>query len=357
MFSDSLARLSPYVPGEQPKEQINLKLNTNENPYPASPAAIKAMHAVLDKGLELYPDYASRDLCKAIAKINNVDVSQVFVGNGSDEVLAHIYKAFFQRPGHVLVPDISYSFYSTYGKMFDINERTVPLDSNFAIDPIDYIGPHKEPIAGIIFANPNAPTGIALSLDDISKIAAANSNSVVVVDEAYVDFGAESAVKLLDKHANILVVQTFSKSRSLAGLRVGFAIANQPLIQALNIVKDSFNSYPLDSLAQAGATASMLDYDYFLEKTNLIINSRQYLANNLKEMNFSVLPSKTNFVFAKHNDIDASLISAELRKLGILVRHFDSDRIKQYLRITIGTMDQCNNFLSSLDNILNKLQD
>lgn len=354
MFSESLAKLSPYVPGEQPTEQIHLKLNTNENPYPASPTVTKAIQDVLNKGLHLYPDYASRDLSKAIAKINNIDVDQVFVGNGSDEVLAHIYKAFFQRPGEVLVPDISYSFYLTYGKMFDVNQRFVPLDDDFAVNSDDYVGPHDTAIAGIIFANPNAPTGMVMSLDDISKIASSNPDCVVVIDEAYVDFGAQSAVALLDQHPNIIVVQTFSKSRSLAGLRVGFAMANKPLIDALNIVKDSFNSYPLDVLAQAGATASMLDYDYFKEKCDLIIQARQYLCDSLQAMDFSVLPSKTNFVFARHATIDANFISAQLRKQGILVRHFNHPRIDQYLRITVGTMSQCTDFINSLSNVLQK---
>ncbi|EXU23842.1 pyridoxal phosphate-dependent aminotransferase, partial [Acinetobacter baumannii] len=286
--------------------------------------------------LRLYPDPDATVLKQAIAKQQNIDVSQVFVGNGSDEVLAHIFKAFFLQDGPILYPDITYSFYPVYSQFFGTKTKEIPLNENFEIDVRDY----TQPNGGVIITNPNAPTSIALSLAEIEQVLQANPDRVVVIDEAYVDFGAESAVSLINRYENLVVCQTTSKSRSLAGLRVGFAIAQSHLIVALEAVKNSFNSYPIDRFAIAAAVASFEDQAYFEEQCQKVITSREKLVRDLTELGFNVLPSKANFIFATHSQHDAGQLAQKLREQGIIVRYFNKPRINQFLRITVGTNEQ-----------------
>ncbi|MDV7507823.1 histidinol-phosphate transaminase [Acinetobacter baumannii] len=338
-WSPEVRELEPYVPGEQPKIQNLLKLNTNENPYPPSPKVVEAVQEVLHEQadvLRLYPDPDATVLKQAIAKQQNIDVSQVFVGNGSDEVLAHIFKAFFLQDEPILYPDITYSFYPVYSQFFGTKTKEIPLNENFEIDVRDY----TQPNGGVIITNPNAPTSIALSLAEIEQVLQANPDRVVVIDEAYVDFGAESAVSLINRYENLVVCQTTSKSRSLAGLRVGFAIAQSHLIAALEAVKNSFNSYPIDRFAIAAAVASFEDEAYFEEQCQKVITSREKLVRDLTELGFNVLPSKANFIFATHSQHDAGQLAQKLREQGIIVRYFNKPRINQFLRITVGTDEQ-----------------
>lgn len=337
-WSDHVAGLAPYVPGEQPKILDLLKLNTNEHPWGPSPLAIKAMHDAADERLRLYPDPESTALRETLARHHGVQPEQVFVGNGSDEVLAHVFNGLFRHAGRpLLMPDITYSFYKTYCRLFDVPVELQPLAHDFSIDVGDYTRKRDVLPAGIIFANPNAPTGIAMGLDHIRDIARANPDIAVIVDEAYVDFGADSAVSLMAGHDNIAVIHTFSKSRSLAGLRVGYAIGSPEIIQALVRVKDSFNSYPLDTVAQAGAIASINDHDYFRRACQAIIDAREVLVTDLTALGFQVLPSQANFVFARHPAHDASVLAQGLREQRILVRHFSQPRVNEFLRITVGT--------------------
>ncbi|HAV3555876.1 histidinol-phosphate transaminase [Acinetobacter baumannii] len=338
-WSPEVRELEPYVPGEQPKIQNLLKLNTNENPYPPSPKVVEAVQAVLHEQadvLRLYPDPDATALKQAIAKQQNINVSQVFVGNGSDEVLAHIFKAFFLQDEPILYPDITYSFYPVYSQFFGTKTKEIPLNENFEIDVRDY----TQPNGGVIITNPNAPTSIVLSLAEIEQVLQANPDRVVVIDEAYVDFGAESAVSLINRYENLVVCQTTSKSRSLAGLRVGFAIAQSHLIAALEAVKNSFNSYPIDRFAIAAAVASFEDQAYFEEQCQKVITSREKLVRDLTELGFNVLPSKANFIFATHSQHDAGQLAQKLREQGIIVRYFNKPRINQFLRITVGTDEQ-----------------
>ncbi|MEI1693506.1 histidinol-phosphate transaminase [Acinetobacter nosocomialis] len=338
-WSPEVRELEPYVPGEQPKIQNLLKLNTNENPYPPSPKVVEAVQAVLHEqadALRLYPDPDATALKQAIAKQQDIDVSQVFVGNGSDEVLAHIFKAFFLQEEPILYPDITYSFYPVYSQFFGTKTKEIPLNENFEIDVKDY----TQPNGGVIITNPNAPTSIALSLAEIEQVLQANPDRVVVIDEAYVDFGAESAVSLVNRYENLVVCQTTSKSRSLAGLRVGFAIAQSHLIAALEAVKNSFNSYPIDRFAIAAAVASFEDQAYFEKQCQKVIISREKLVRDLTELGFNVLPSKANFIFATHSQYDAGQLAQKLREQGVIVRYFNKPRINQFLRITVGTDEQ-----------------
>lgn len=346
-WSPEVRELEPYVPGEQPKIQNLLKLNTNENPYPPSPKVVEAVQAVLvdsADALRLYPDPDASALKQAIAKQQNVALENVFVGNGSDEVLAHIFKAFFVQDKPILYPDITYSFYPVYSQFFGVKTKVLPLNDAFEIVVDDY----KQANGGIIITNPNAPTSIALGLQAIEDVLQANPDSVVVIDEAYVDFGAESAVKLVEKYENLVVCQTTSKSRSLAGLRVGFAIAQPHLIAALEAVKNSFNSYPMDRFAIAAAVASFEDQTYFEQQCEKVIRSREKLVNELQEIGFVVLPSKANFIFASLPNKDAGELAAELRACGIIVRYFNKPRINQFLRITIGTDEQNQRLVETL---------
>lgn len=358
LWSDHVDGLLPYVPGEQPAQpQRLLKLNTNEHPYGPSPRALQAMRDAVNDDLRLYPDYDSSQLCQAIATLHGLRAEQILVGNGSDEVLAHAFNALFLRQGRpLLMPDISYSFYRTYCGLYRIPHKLLPLADDFTIRVEDYIGPHEVVPAGIIFANPNAPTGIALPLEAIAAIASANPDSAVVVDEAYVDFGADSAIALLREHENIAVIHTLSKSRALAGIRVGFIAGNAELIRGVQRVKDSFNSYPLDRVAQAGAMASILDETHFRWACRQVIDERESLAGALRDLGFEVLPSQANFLFARHPRYEGIAIHAALRERGVLVRHFSNPRIAQFLRITVGTPDDSRRLCDSLEAILNEWQ-
>ncbi len=350
LFSPVVHGLTPYVPGEQPRIANLIKLNTNENPYPPSPRVIRAVAAAAQDGLQLYPDPESTALRMAVAQHHGVDASQVFVGNGSDEVLAHAFFAFFQQGRPLLMPDLSYSFYAVYCRLYGIEARTVPLDETMQIDINGYAFPDA---GGVVIANPNAPTGCVLGLEAIEALLLSQPGCVVLVDEAYVDFGADSAVGLIGRHPNLLVVHTLSKSRSLAGLRVGLAMGQRPLIDALERVKNSFNSYPLDRLALAGAVAALEDREWFERTRQAVIRSRGELTRKLRELGFEVLPSGANFIFTRHPGQDAGELAKSLRERSIIVRHFRQPRIAQFLRITVGTDAQCEILVAALREILN----
>ena len=347
--------LTPYVPGEQPKIDNLVKLNTNEHPYGPSPKALDAIRQATGDGLRLYPDPNADALKSALAKRFNVQAKQVFVGNGSDEVLAHAFQALLKHERELWFPDISYSFYPVYCGLYGVAHRLVPLADDFSIRVEDYLprgeGP-GEKAGAIIFPNPNAPTGRLLPIEAVERIVAGNPDAVVLVDEAYVDVGGESAVQLVDQYPNLLVVHTFSKSRSLAGLRVGYAIGHPDLIEGLERVKNSFNSYPLDRLALAGAVASVEDEAFFQDSCKKVIATRGRLVAQLQQLGFEVLPSGANFVFARHPARDGAELAAALRARAIIVRHFKAARIDQFLRITIGTDEQCATLVQALGEIL-----
>ncbi|HIC45243.1 MAG TPA: histidinol-phosphate transaminase [Methylophaga aminisulfidivorans] len=347
-WSGFVNELDPYVPGEQPKLANLTKLNTNENPYGPSPKVIEAIRMAASDRLRLYPDPTSAELRQAIADFYRIDAAWVFVGNGSDEVLGHVFNAFFRQEAPILFPDISYSFYPVYCQLYQISYDTVPLSHDFSINVDDY----DRINGGIIFPNPNAPTGCLLALSEIERLLQKNTESVVVIDEAYIDFGGESAVSLVKDYPNLLIVQTMSKSRSLAGMRVGYAIGQADLIEGLIRVKDSFNSYPVDSLASAAGVAAMNDKAYFNETCQAVIDERNKVVAGLEELGFDVLPSAANFVFASHKQVDAVEIAAGLRKEGIIVRHFTKPRINQFLRISIGTAGENQQLLSVLDTLV-----
>ncbi|MDH6170478.1 histidinol-phosphate aminotransferase [Variovorax boronicumulans] len=351
-WSPRIGVLEPYVPGEQPRIANLVKLNTNENPYPPSPHAIDAIQQAAANGLERYPDPTSLALREAVARRHGLTVDQVFAGNGSDEVLAHAFFAFFQQAEPLLMPDVSYSFYKVYAQLYGIACELQPVDEGLRIDIEALAVRARSGCAGIVIANPNAPTGIGLPLWQIERLLAACPDRVVLVDEAYVDFGGESALPLIGKYPNLLVVQTLSKSRSLAGLRVGFACGQQHLIDALVRVKDSFNSYPLDRLATAGAVAALKDEAWFNTTRDKIVDTREGLSLQLEDLGFEVLPSQANFVFAHHPLRDAAELAALLRERAVLVRHFKQPRIAQYLRISIGTREQCSALVQALQAIL-----
>jgi histidinol-phosphate aminotransferase len=349
-WSDVVDRLTPYVPGEQPVLAHAVKLNTNENPYPPSPRVIAAIHGELGNGesLRKYPDPSARALRETVAGHHGLRAGQVFAGNGSDEVLAHTFRALLKHDQPILIPDISYSFYPVYAKLYDVSYQVAPLNAHFAIDVDDYSAPN----GGVLLPNPNAPTGRTLSLSEIERLLKANTDSVVVIDEAYVDFGAESAVGLINTYSNLLVVQTVSKARSLAGLRVGFALGDEALIDALTRVKDSFNSYPLDRLAQVAAIAAYEDDAWFRETCRKVVASRERLVTELTWLGFEVVPSAANFVFARHPEHDAATLAATLREMAIFVRHFKMPRIDQHLRISIGTDAECDALIGALRSML-----
>jgi histidinol-phosphate aminotransferase len=350
-WSDIVHRLTPYVPGEQPALAHPVKLNTNENPYPPSPRVLEAIRRELGDtadSLRRYPDPTARKLRETVAAYHGIRPEQVFAGNGSDEVLALTFLALLKHEQPILFPDITYSFYPTYARLYEIEYRTVALDEAFGIR----IGDYDMPNGGVIFPNPNAPTGRALPLAQIEQLLSTHTASVVVVDEAYVDFGAESALSLIDRYPNLLVVHTASKSRSLAGMRVGFAFGDPALIEALVRVKDSFNSYPLDRLAQAAGVAAYEDDAWFREHCAKVIASRTRLSEALNSLGFEVVPSAANFVFARHERHDAAALAARLREKEIFVRHFNAPRIDQHLRISIGTDAECDALLDALKRIL-----
>ncbi|MEM9632658.1 MAG: histidinol-phosphate transaminase [Pseudomonadota bacterium] len=349
-WSPIVERLVPYTPGEQPKDQVFIKLNTNENPYGPSPSALEAIRAATDDGLRLYPDPEASDLKAAIGADFQLGSDQIFIGNGSDDVLAHAFNAFFTGKAPILFADVTYSFYKTYCQLYGIEHQTVPLNDNFEYDLQDY----KVPCGGVVIANPNAPTGIAMSLDKLEQILMQNPDVVVLVDEAYVDFGTDSAATLVPQYDNLLVVQTFSKSRSLAGMRVGFAAGQPHLIEALRRIKDSFNSYPISRLSLVGALAAWKDRNWFESTRDKVIADRERVAEALKALNFEVLPSATNFVFASHRQVSTRDLLASLRSRGILVRHFNQSRIDNWLRISIGSSQECDKLLDAIDGILSR---
>ncbi|RUM24783.1 histidinol-phosphate transaminase [Rhizobium vallis] len=347
-WSDIVSTLRPYVAGEQPRIPGLVKLNTNENPYGPSPKALEAIGQAADDRLRLYPDPAATELREAIAARFGLTAEEVFVGNGSDEVLAHTFQALLKHDLPLLYPDVTYSFYPTYSLLYGIEAVEIPVDDKFQIRLADY----DRPCGAIIIPNPNAPTGIGLPLAGIEALLAAHPDAVVVVDEAYVDFGGESAVPLISAHPNLLVIQTLSKSRSFAGLRVGFALGHRDLIEALVRVKDSFNSYPLDCLAQLAATAAIKDDAWFDACRGKIIATRESLVRELQALDFEVLPSQANFVFARHQSQPGAALQAALRERHVLVRQFAKPRISDFLRISIGTDEECTRLISALKEIL-----
>ena len=347
-WSEVVHGLTPYVPGEQPRIDGLIKLNTNECPYPPSDKVLQAIAAQTTGDLRLYPDPQAAGLKAAIAHHHGLKAEQVFVGNGSDEVLAHAFMALLRHPAPLLHPDISYSFYPVYARLYGIETREIALRADFSIAVDDYL--QAGPNGGIIFPNPNAPTGMALPLAEVERLLVGNPDSVVVVDEAYVDFGAQTAAPLIDRYPQLLVIRTLSKAWALAGLRVGYALGHPDLIEALSRVKDSFNSYPLDRLALAGATAALSDAAWLAQTSARIQASREALSEGLRARGFEVLPSQANFVFARHPAHEGASLAAQLREQRILVRQFARpQRIADFLRITIGTPQQCEALLNAYD--------
>jgi histidinol-phosphate aminotransferase len=343
-WSDIVKSLTPYVPGEQPRLEKLVKLNTNECPYPPSPKVLEAISGVGADALRRYPDPESTELRQAIAVMNGIQPEQVFVGNGSDEVIALVFLALLKQHRPLYFPDVSYSFYPVWSQLFGIECRTVAVTEDFSINPDAYPAEN----GGIIIPNPNAPTGILMSMASIRRLLQRSADSVVVIDEAYIDFGGESAVGLIGEFDNLLVVQTLSKSRALAGLRVGFAMGNAGLIEALGRVKNSFNSYPLDTIAQRAAIAALGDVDYFHSSCQRVIASREALSRQMESLGFQVLPSGANFILATHLRYSAKQLFAALRERGIVVRYFEKPRIDNYLRISIGTEQQNADLLDAL---------
>ena len=343
-WSSRIRDMVPYTPGEQPKDRKFIKLNTNENPYPPSPGALAAIRELAGESLRLYPDPEAGKLRGALARFHGVREDQVFVGNGSDEVLGFCFQAFFGPERAICFPDISYSFYPVYAGLFGVPYEEVPLNGDFSVPVEEFIGNN----GGVILPNPNAPTGIALPLSDIERLAAGNPDAAVIIDEAYVDFGTDSALALLDRYPNLLVVRTMSKSRSLAGMRVGYAIGSANLIAALNCVKNSFNSYTLDRVALAAAEGSVADNDYFEETRSRIMATRERTAEQLTAMGFQVCPSRANFLFVSYPGVSGKELLDGLREKGILVRWWGKPRISDHLRITIGTDGEMDALVAAL---------
>lgn len=346
-FTSRLKNLTPYTPGEQPKDMQYIKLNTNESPFPPSQAVGDAVYNECQK-LQLYSDPESVGVRTKLAEIYDVNKNQVIVTNGSDEVLNFAFMAFSDEKSPLIFPDITYGFYPVFAELNHIPYTEIPLKSDFTINLNDYIGANKT----VVIANPNAPTGICLSLQEIENIVKSNPDNVVIIDEAYVDFGAESAVSLVDKYDNLLVVQTFSKSRSMAGARLGFGIGNEKLIADLNTIRYSTNPYNVNRMTEAAGVAALRDNDYYMDNCKTIVKNREWTVNELDKLGFEVLPSKANFVFAKSNRIDGEKLYLELKKRGILVRHFTKEKICQYNRITIGTIEQMQKLIDTISLIL-----
>jgi histidinol-phosphate aminotransferase len=341
--------LSPYTPGEQPRLEGLVKLNTNESPLPPSPRALEAMREAANDSLRLYPDPESTALRACLAGYHGVGVENIFVGNSSDEVLAHTFLALLKHEKPLLFPDVTYSFYPVWAKLYGVAYETVALDDAMCIRVGDY---RRASVGAIVFANPNAPTGVALSREDVGKLLRQNADVPVVVDEAYVDFGAETAIPLLADHPNLLVVRTFSKSRALAGLRVGYALGAPSLIEALSRVKNCFNSYPVGRIASAGAIASVQDETYFQAGLKTIVAERENMVAQLRELSFEVLPSSANFVFARHATAKGAELAQTLRERAVLIRHFNASRIEDFLRITVGSAEQTDRLVAALNGIL-----
>ena len=347
-WSDTARHLSPYIPGEQPRVRGLIKLNTNEHPLEPSEKAIRAIKAVSSDSLRRYPDPTSQELCSAIAVTEGLQINQVFVGNGSDEILAHVFQALLSSSSVVNVPDITYSFYPVWAKLYGLECQTLPLNKDFSID-VDSLAALDGPI---LLANPNAPTGIALDLDSIEKLVFSERDRLVVVDEAYFGFGAQSATRLLDRADNLLVTRSLSKSHALAGLRVGFALGQSSLIDGLVRVKDSFNSYHIDAMAQAGAAAAILDREWLLGASEAVAGNRDWLVTELTQLGFEVCPSQANFLFVRHRSAAGQALFDGLRSRNILVRRWDKARISEHLRISIGTREQCEALIAALKALL-----
>ncbi|MDO6564181.1 histidinol-phosphate transaminase [Amphritea sp. 1_MG-2023] len=343
-WSPAINQLTPYVPGEQPKVDNLIKLNTNENPYPPSPKVAEAINNYPKDRLRLYCDPDATALKQSLADHFQLNYQNIFVGNGSDEVLALAFMAFFRQDKPLLLPETTYSFYDVYCNLYDIDYRQIPLTEQFEID----FSAYEQANGGIIFANPNAPTGRLTPLETIEALLQKNTESLVIVDEAYIDFGGTSAVELTRRYDNVLIIQTFSKSRSLAGLRIGFALGHEDLIAGLERVKNSFNSYPLDSIAIAGAVAALEDIEYFEKTTQKIIECREWSSHALEQLGFEVIPSKTNFVFTRHRSLSGAELMQYLRHNNLLVRHFSKPGIDNFLRITIGTFAEMNSLIETL---------
>ncbi len=347
-WEKNLRKITPYVPGEQPKNSNIIKLNANENPYPPSPEVINALKNFDAEHLRMYPNSYSLKLKSAIAKHFKLKESEIFVGNGSDEVIALAFMACFHSSKPILFPDITYSFYPVWCSLFDIDYQTIPLDKDFCVNIADY----NRENGGIILPNPNAPTGMGLCKNDIEALFEQNKNSIIIIDEAYVDFGAYSCIELLHKYDNVIVIQTFSKSRSLAGMRIGMAMGNEKIIQTLEAVKNSYNSYTMDSIAIEAGAASIADENYLKQTCQKIIATRQRTTKALKNMGFHVFPSQSNFLFVTHNTIPAIEIFEKLKSDNILIRYFNLPRINNHLRITIGTDEQMDILLQHISNIV-----
>ena len=349
-WEENVRKVVPYVPGEQPKEKNLIKLNTNENPYSPSPKVEQALREMNIDCMRLYPDPTAHLLVKAIADFYHLEEEQVFVGVGSDDVLAMVFMTFFNSKKPILFPDITYSFYDVWADMLRIPYERIPLKEDFTIAPEDYFREN----GGVIFPNPNAPTGVELPLAQIEKIIQANPDVIVVVDEAYVDFGAESALSLIDKYDNLLVVQTFSKSRGMAGMRIGYAMGDPVLIKYLNDVKYSFNSYTMDQTTIALGKAAVEDKEYFEDTVNKVVKTREWTKKELSRLGFTFGDSKANFIFASHKECSARELFTALRKANIIVRYFDKPRIDNYLRITIGTQEEMETLVEFLETYLSK---
>ena len=343
-WNKHLCGIAPYIPGEQPKDKKYIKLNTNECPYPPSPLVIQRIHEYSSDFLRLYPDPETTALREALAETYNLQPHNIFTGNGSDEILGFAFMCFFNRGDKVYFPDITYSFYTVYAALFELKEQSIPLDRDFNIRVSDYSGCD----GGIIIANPNAPTGICLSCQEVETILKNNKDHIVILDEAYIDFGGESAVRLIPDYENLLVIHTFSKSRALAGLRLGYALGHENLIRALESVKFSFNSYTINSLSSAAGIAALEDVNYFDRTRSKIIETRNRTQKELKQLGFMVLPSSANFIFASHPAAEGKTLYSNLRKQGILVRHFSKQRIENFIRITVGTDREMDYFLETL---------
>ena len=343
-FSNKYAALTPYTPGEQPKDQQYVKLNTNESPFPPSPGVLEAVKEQCGK-LQLYSDPESTALRQKLAEVYGVKPSQVIVSNGSDEVLNFAFMAYGDQ---VAFPDISYGFYPVFAQLNNIPYTEIPLKADLSIDPKDYTGIHKT----IVIANPNAPTGLCLTLTEIEDILKSNPDNVVIIDEAYVDFGAESAVKLIDKYDNLLVTQTFSKSRSMAGARLGFGIGSERIIADLNTIRYSTNPYNVNRMTEFAGVAALTENDYYMENAKTITKNRSWTTKQLTRLGFTVTDSMANFVFAKHNRISGEALYQKLKARGVLVRHFKKARISEYVRITIGTIAQMETLIKCIEAIL-----
>lgn len=349
-WSEVTKNVEPYVCGEQPKDKKYVKLNTNENPYPPSKHVIEAINNCAKDDLRLYPDPDCDKLRESISNYYDLKKDQIFIGNGSDEVLSMSFLAFFDKKDNIVFPDITYSFYPVYANLYGIKYRLAELNEDFSIPVQEFIKNN----GGIVIPNPNAPTGKALEVDSIEKIVKCNKDYVVIIDEAYVDFGCHSAVELINKYKNLLVVQTFSKSRSLAGLRVGFALGDKELIEGLNRIKNSFNSYTVDRIASKAAVAAIKDEDYFIKCTENVIKTRESTTFRLEKLGFKVVPSKANFIFINHPELNAGEVFLKLKEKGVLVRYFDKEKTNNYLRVSIGSEGDMNVFISKVSEIISE---